>query len=92
MLGYREPRLDRREAALNEAKSGDPRDTTTPAAMLLDMRELLIGGPLTRAVDSMGDLQSNWRKAPEGCGAVGLARGDKMGISGNGAVNDIASF
>jgi beta-lactamase class A len=36
-LGDMVTRLDRIEPDLNEAVSGDPRDTTTPAAMLADL-------------------------------------------------------
>src|SRR5690606_30759856 len=39
-LGDTVTRLDRRETELNQAIPGDPRDTTTPAAMLDDMRRL----------------------------------------------------
>ncbi len=42
-LGDGLTRLDRIETALNEAAPGDPRDTTTPNAMLGDMRRLLVG-------------------------------------------------
>lgn len=38
-LGDEMTRLDRRETALNEAAPGDPRDTTTPAAMLETLRK-----------------------------------------------------
>ncbi len=41
-LGDRATRLDRIETELNEAKPGDPRDTTTPVAMLGTMQRLLI--------------------------------------------------
>src|ERR1700722_1076907 len=41
-------RLDRIEMALNEARPGDPRDTTAPAAMVTNMRMLLVGGRLSR--------------------------------------------
>ena len=40
-------RLDRNEPALNEARPGDPRDTTTPAAMLATMRMLTLGEVLS---------------------------------------------
>ena len=46
-LGDRATRLDRIELELNEAKPGDPRDTTTPAAMLGTMQRLLIGDALS---------------------------------------------
>jgi beta-lactamase class A len=39
-------RLDRNEPTLNEAKPGDPRDTTSPAAMAADLRRILLGNVL----------------------------------------------
>jgi len=39
-------RLDRMETALNSAIPGDPRDTTTPAAMLRDLDAVLLGDVL----------------------------------------------
>lgn len=40
-------RLDRVEPALNEGTPGDPRDTTSPAAMLATMRALTLGEALS---------------------------------------------
>jgi beta-lactamase class A len=40
-------RLDRWETALNEARPGDPRDTTTPAAMTDTMGRLVLGDVLS---------------------------------------------
>lgn len=48
-LGDRMTRLDREEPALNSALPGDVRDTTTPAAMVSDMRRILLGSALTHA-------------------------------------------
>jgi beta-lactamase class A len=48
-LGDTVTRLDRWETALNEAIPGDPRDTTTPAAMLADMQALTLGNALSAA-------------------------------------------
>lgn len=42
-------RLDRLEPGLNSAPAGDPRDTTTPAAMAATMETLLLGTSLTPA-------------------------------------------
>jgi len=42
-------RLDRIELALNEAAPGDPRDTTSPAAMLGNLKKLLLGDVLSAA-------------------------------------------
>src|SRR5262245_36519117 len=41
-LGDAVTRLDRIEPELNEALPGDPRDTTTPAAMLANLRALVL--------------------------------------------------
>lgn len=93
-LGDGTTRLDRWETELNEAVPGDPRDTTSPAAMLDNMRSLLLGDTLSPAshrqladwliATSTGDkrirggLPKEWRA------------GDKTGTSNNGVTNDIA--
>ncbi len=46
-LGDEVTRLDRPEPALNEARPGDPRDTTTPAAMLATLRAVCTGPVLS---------------------------------------------
>jgi beta-lactamase class A len=46
-LGDQATRLDRWEPDLNEALPDDPRDTTTPASMLEDMRLLVLGDVLS---------------------------------------------
>jgi beta-lactamase class A len=46
-IGDAVTRLDRTEPDLNTVRAGDARDTTTPAAMLRDMRELLTGHRLS---------------------------------------------
>jgi beta-lactamase class A len=45
-LGDNKTRLDRFEPDLNSATEGDERDTTTPAAMLEDLRSLLLDDAL----------------------------------------------
>ena len=45
-LGDDISRLDRRETILNEAIPGDPRDTTTPSAMLRNLQAVLLGNAL----------------------------------------------
>ena len=47
-LGDPVTRLDRIETELNEAAPGDPRDTTTPAAMTENLRKLVLGDALSR--------------------------------------------
>ena len=93
-LGDQITRLDRIETDLNEATPGDPRDTTTPAAMLENLRRIVLGDVLSRRsrermtawliANKTGDkrlragLPGDWRV------------GDKTGGGGNGATNDIA--
>ena len=48
-LGDTKTRLDRWEPALNEARPGDPRDTTTPRAMTAALRATLVGDALSAA-------------------------------------------
>ncbi|MEI6485848.1 MAG: class A beta-lactamase [Sphingomonadales bacterium] len=48
-MGDRVTRLDRGEPEMNNETPGDPRDTTTPAAMLATCHRLLTAGPLAVA-------------------------------------------
>jgi beta-lactamase class A len=93
-LGDGSTRLDRIETELNEAAPGDPRDTTTPAAMLGDMQRLIVDDALsagsrerligwllaskTGGKRLQAGLPSDWRV------------GDKTGGGNNGTANDIA--
>lgn len=93
-LGDEASRLDRRETGLNEARPGDPRDTTTPFAMLADMQAVLLGDALAPA--SRARLVA-WLEATRTGDArlrAGLPRdwrvGDKTGTSDNAVFNDIA--
>ena len=88
-------RLDRREPALNEAAPGDPRDTTTPAAMAATVERLLFGDVLTAA--SRARLVG-WMEADAVAGALlraGLPKdwwiADKTGAGGNGARSIVAA-
>jgi beta-lactamase class A len=92
-LGDTVTRLDRTEPDLNEAVPGDPRDTTSPAAMLSNLRTLVLGtvlsassrDQLTRWLlgNRTGDtrlragLPSDWRV------------GDKTGSGERGTTNDV---
>jgi beta-lactamase class A len=87
-------RLDRWETALNEAVPGDPRDTTTPAAMLNNLQALVLGEALSQSSrerliawlvgNKTGDarlragLPATWRS------------GDKTGSGEHGTSNDVA--
>ncbi len=93
-LGDRVTRLDRKEPELNSAIPGDDRDTTTPASMLGDIRQLLVGNTLSAS--SRQQLEE-WLQANETGGAMIRAGiptnwivGDKTGRGANGATNDIA--
>lgn len=93
-LGDTVTRLDRIEPDLNEATPGDPRDTTTPAAMLRTVRQLVLGDALSKesrsqlttwlVANTTGDarlragLPKNWRV------------GDKTGSGNHGTTNDVA--
>jgi beta-lactamase class A len=54
-LGDQITRLDRKEPDLNSAIPGDERDTTAPAAMCLDMQQLLVATVLSDP--SRGELE-----------------------------------
>jgi beta-lactamase class A len=93
-LGDTVTRLDRIEMALNEAVPGDPRDTTSPAAMVANMQKLLLGNTL-----SAGSRQqlTGWMIANKTgderlrAGVTGGWRvGDKTGANGENTTNDIA--
>jgi beta-lactamase class A len=94
LLGDRLTRLDRTEPALNTAIPGDPSDTTTPDAMLDDLKRLTLGDALRRV--SRGKLVAwlaNCRTAASRIPA-GLPKdwksGNKTGTGENGATNDVA--
>ncbi|HEX7981912.1 MAG TPA: class A beta-lactamase [Duganella sp.] len=93
-IGDRQFRLDRLETELNSAIPGDPRDTTTPAAMMASLHKLALGdalppakreiladwliGNTTGATRIRAGVPSSWRV------------GDKTGAGDHGTVNDIA--
>lgn len=56
-LGDTITRLDRTETTLNEATPGDPRDTTTPNAMVNNLRKLVLGDTLT---NGSRDTLTSW--------------------------------
>lgn len=93
-LGDTTTRLDRLEPELNETAPGDERDTTTPAAMVGDLRALVLGD----ALDPAGrDRLTGWMVgAVTGAEQIraGLPRdwrvGDKTGSGSQGENNDVA--
>lgn len=93
-LGDPHTRLDRWETGLNEAAPGDPRDTTTPAAMTSNLRLLVLGDKLSDrsreqliawlVANKTGDakLRAGFPKA--------WRMGDKTGGGDYGTMNDVA--
>lgn len=92
-LGDNRTRLDRIEPGLNEDRPGDPRDTTTPRAMLHSLQQLLIGDALSAG--SRAQLKQ-WLAANQTGGQrlragvpADWAVGDKTGTGANGTANVI---
>ncbi|WP_211455107.1 class A beta-lactamase [Collimonas antrihumi] len=86
-------RLDRIEPELNEATPGDPRDTTSPNAMLSTVRQLVLGTALS--ADSRKQL-TNWLlanttgdKRLRALLPIGWRVADKTGSGVHGTTNDI---
>jgi beta-lactamase class A len=86
-------RLDRWETALNEARPGDPRDTTTPAAMLRTVQRLTLDDVLSPASRThlLGWLRGN-RTGDARLRArlpLGWSAGERTGTAPNGTSNDV---
>jgi len=91
--GDRETRLDRIEPELNGNLAGDPRDTTTPAAMLRLTRSILFGERLTqpnrvKLATWMARCSTGRDRLRAGLPS-GWRLGDKTGTGANGAHNDV---
>jgi beta-lactamase class A len=93
-IGDTETRLDRRETELNEAKPGDPRDTTTPAAAARSLHDLVLGDILSQS--SRQQLKA-WLVGNEVGGPLlraslpqGWQIGDRTGAGGYGSRSIIA--
>jgi beta-lactamase class A len=87
-------RLDRTELSLNSAIPGDPRDTTTPIAMLEDLRRLMLDNVLSK---SSRNLLKSWLIACKTAGAripaglpAGWKSGNKTGTGDYGSTNNVA--
>lgn len=94
-LGDGKFRLDRWETELNSAIEGDPRDTTTPAAMAATLRTLVLGNALpprerqrltgwliacaTGAARIRAGVPSHW-KVGEKTGTGGFGSGNDVGV------------
>jgi beta-lactamase class A len=93
-LGDEVTRLDRMELALNESRAGDPRDTTSPAAMARDLKLLLLGGVLSSASRLQLTRWMQENLTGRECLRAHLPQGwraaDKTGSNGEHTTNDIA--
>jgi beta-lactamase class A len=90
-IGDDRTRLDRWETELNSAIPGDPRDTSTPAALGGGYRELLTGDVLN---PPQRQLLQDWMRANETSSVrAGLPAGwttaDKTGSGDYGSTNDV---
>lgn len=92
-IGDKTFRLDRWELALNSAIPGDPRDTTTPAAMAATLQRLVFDDVLAAPQRAM---YIDWLKGNTTGSATiraGVPKdwvvGDKTGSGGYGTTNDI---
>lgn len=95
-FGDRLTRLDRTEPGLNEARPGDPRDTTTPDAMAALLRTVLLGEALSPASRARLD---GWMRGTKTSGARlrrhlpdGWALADKTGSGERGTTNDVGVY
>jgi beta-lactamase class A len=93
-LGDDTSRLDRRETILNEAIPGDPRDTTTPVAMLRDLRAVLLGDVLSAGSKAQLIAWLEATRTGDKRLRAGFPKewrvGDKTGTSNSAVFNDIA--
>jgi len=95
-LGDATTRLDRNEPTLNENRPGDPRDTTTPDAMVQTMKTIWTGDALHPA--SRAKLLGWLRKSDTGTHRLragipaSWSEGDKTGTGDRGATVDNAIF
>ena len=91
-LGNDVTRVDRIEPDLNEARPGDPRDTSTPAALGATIEQLVLGDALTpgRRDQLQQWLRDNTTgdKAIRAGAPAGWTVGDKTGNGGYGTRND----
>lgn len=87
-------RLDRVEPELNTNTPNDPRDTTSPRAMVNTMSHVLIGDSLRppsreRLIGWLTASETGHKRIRSGLPASWKV-GDKTGTGANGAVNDVA--
>jgi beta-lactamase class A len=95
-LGNQVTRLDRTEPELNTALPGDPRDTTSPDAMVDSMEKLLVRNALS--VRSQTQLADWLQQSTTGAHRLraGIPKswrsGDKTGTGERGAIGDTGIF
>ena len=87
-------RLDRDEPTVNTNLPGDPRDTTTPDAMVATMKAILLGNALSASaraqlVEWMLGTETGRDRLHSGL-PPDWRQGDKTGTCEHGATNDIA--
>jgi beta-lactamase class A len=92
-IGDAVTRLDRTEVELNTNLPGDPRDTTTPQAMVLSMEKVLVGAVLAtqsrqQLITWMQQSTTGLRRLRAGVPAEWKA-GDKTGNGRNAAANNL---
>ncbi|KRV73768.1 class A beta-lactamase [Pseudomonas citronellolis] len=87
-------RLDRNEPTLNQALPGDPRDTSTPRAMVATLQRLLLGDVLQAASRDQLNAWLAANKTGDKRIRAGLPTGwkvgDKTGTGERGTSNDVA--
>ena len=93
-LGDAVTRIDRFEPDANTCIPGDPRDTTTPAAMLADLNALVLGEALSKTSRTallgwLNNRKTAAQRIPAGL-PMGWKSGDKTGSGANGTANDVA--
>lgn len=93
-LGDDVTRLDRIEPELNTNTPGDPRDTTSPRAMVDTMQRVLLGSVLSsasreRLIAWSVATQTGHKRIRAGLPSAWRV-GDKTGTGANGSVNDVA--
>lgn len=92
-LGDTVTRLDRTEPTLNTATPGDPRDTTTPVAMLGSLRKVLLGDALSPAARAQLLAWGAGNRVGDARLRAGVPRdwrvADKTGTGERGTTNDI---
>jgi beta-lactamase class A len=87
-------RVDRQEPDVNENAPGDPRDTTTPEAMVQSMKTILFGDGLAekwqkKILDMMERCKTGRKRLRAGFPKEWIVC-DKTGTGEHGAINDVA--